>query len=122
MLNKETAFNFFKGKTKPLSFKDIIHLMGLSRPESRSLKRVLRELVREGRDCTYQKGFVWACRGDGPFNRIFPGTQGRIWFCDFRETGRERSVHTTERCFRGDERGPGDRQGRGLEKAGREES
>ena len=38
MLNRETVFDFFKGKTKPLSFKEIIQLMGLSRPEARSLE------------------------------------------------------------------------------------
>ena len=34
MLNKETVFEFFKGKTKPFSFKEISQLMGLSRPEA----------------------------------------------------------------------------------------
>ncbi len=56
MLNKETVFDFFKGKTKPLSFKEIIQLMDLSRPEARSLKRVLRELVREGEIVLTRKG------------------------------------------------------------------
>jgi ribonuclease R len=48
MLNKETLVDFFKGNTKPLSFKEIIQLLGLNRAEARSLKRLLRELVREG--------------------------------------------------------------------------
>lgn len=56
MLNKETVFDFFKGKTKPLSFKDIIQLMALSRPEARALKRALRELVREGEIVLTRKG------------------------------------------------------------------
>jgi ribonuclease R len=56
MLNKETVFDFFKGKAKPLSFKEIIQLMDLSRPEARSLKRVLRELVREGEIVLTRKG------------------------------------------------------------------
>lgn len=56
MLNKETVFDFFKGKAKPLSFKEIIQLMALSRPETRSLKRVLRELVREGEIVLTRKG------------------------------------------------------------------
>lgn len=56
MLNKETVFDFFKGKAKPLSFKEIIQLMALSRPEARSLKRVLRELVREGEIVLTRKG------------------------------------------------------------------
>ena len=56
MLNKETVLDFFKGKAKPLSFKEIIQLMGLSRPEARSLKRVLRELVREGEIVLTRKG------------------------------------------------------------------
>ncbi|MDH4232740.1 MAG: ribonuclease R, partial [Nitrospirota bacterium] len=56
MLNRETVFAFFREKTKPLSFKEIIQLMGLSRPEARSLKRVLRELVREGEIVLTRKG------------------------------------------------------------------
>jgi ribonuclease R len=56
MLNKETVFDFFKGKAKPLSFKEIIQFMDLSRPEARSLKRVLRELVREGEIVLTRKG------------------------------------------------------------------
>jgi ribonuclease R len=56
MLNKETVFDFFKGKAKPLSFKEIVQFMGLSRPEARSLKRVLRELVREGEIVLTRKG------------------------------------------------------------------
>src|SRR3990172_1532435 len=56
MLNKETVFDFFKGKTKPLSFKEIIQLMDLSRPEARSLKRVLRELVQQGDIVLTRKG------------------------------------------------------------------
>lgn len=56
MLNKETVFDFFKGKAKPLSFKEIIQLMDLSRPEARSLKRVLRELVQEGEIVLTRKG------------------------------------------------------------------
>jgi ribonuclease R len=56
MLNRETVFAFFREKTKPLSFKDIVQLMGLSRAEARSLKRVLRELVREGDIVLTRKG------------------------------------------------------------------
>lgn len=56
MLNKETVFDFFRGKTKPLSFKEIAHLMGLSRPEARSLKRALRELVRDGEIVLTRRG------------------------------------------------------------------
>ncbi len=56
MLNKETVLDFFKGKTKPLSFKEISQLMDLSKPEMRSLKRALRELVREGGIVLTRKG------------------------------------------------------------------
>ena len=56
MVNRETVFEFFKGKAKPLSFREIIQLLGLSRPEARSLKRVLRELVREGELVLTRKG------------------------------------------------------------------
>jgi ribonuclease R len=49
MVNKETVLSFFREKTqRPLSFRETAYLMGLSRSEGRSLKRVLREMVREG--------------------------------------------------------------------------
>ena len=56
MLNKEAVFEFFKGKAKPLSFREITQSMGLSRPEARSLKRVLRELVRDGEIVLTRRG------------------------------------------------------------------
>jgi ribonuclease R len=56
MLNRETVFDFFREKSKPLSFKEMIQLMGLSRPEARALKRVLRDLVREGDVVLTRKG------------------------------------------------------------------
>ncbi len=56
MLNKETVFGFFKGKTRPLSFKEISRLIDLSKPEARSLKRVLREMVRDGEIVLTRKG------------------------------------------------------------------
>jgi ribonuclease R len=56
MVTKENVLEFFRGKTKPLSFREIIQLMELSKPEARSLKRVLREMVREGEIVLTRKG------------------------------------------------------------------
>jgi ribonuclease R len=56
MLNKESVFEFFRDKTKPFSFREISQSMALSRPEARSLKRVLRELVRDGEIVLTRKG------------------------------------------------------------------
>jgi ribonuclease R len=57
MLTKETILAFFREKTaRPLLFKDIVHLMGLSRPETRALKRLLREMLRQGEIVINRKG------------------------------------------------------------------
>jgi len=57
MLNRETVSTFFREKTgKPLSFRDIIEQMGLSRPEGRALKRILREMTAAGEIVLTRKG------------------------------------------------------------------
>jgi ribonuclease R len=57
MVNRESILSFFKEKTRrPIGFKDIISLMKLSHPESRSLKRLLRQMVREGDIVMTRKG------------------------------------------------------------------
>jgi len=63
-MDKETVAAFFREKSgKPLSFKEIIELMGLSRPEGRALKRVLREMLRSGEVVRTRKG-LYAPAGD----------------------------------------------------------
>ncbi len=57
MVNKESILSFFREKTgKPLSFKDIVSLMRLSHPEARALKRLLRQMMREGDIVMTRKG------------------------------------------------------------------
>lgn len=57
MLNKETVLSFFKTKSsKPLSFKDIVDLMDISRPEVRALKRLLRGMLNSGELVLTRKG------------------------------------------------------------------
>ncbi len=57
MVNKETVLRFFKEKVKrPLSFRDIAECLALSRSEARSLKRLLREMVRSGEIIRTRKG------------------------------------------------------------------
>jgi ribonuclease R len=57
MLTKETVLSFFREKTsRPLPFRDIAGLMGLSKPETRALKRVLREMLRDGEIVLNRKG------------------------------------------------------------------
>jgi ribonuclease R len=56
-MDKETVAAFFREKSgKPLSFKEIAELMGLSRPEGRALKRALREMLRNGEVVRTRKG------------------------------------------------------------------
>lgn len=57
MVNRETVLSFFREKTKkPLAFRELHALMGLSRPEARALKGVLRELTRDGTIVMSRKG------------------------------------------------------------------
>jgi len=57
MLTKETILAFFREKTsRPLPFKDIASLMGLSKPETRALKRLLRDMLRQGEIVLNRKG------------------------------------------------------------------
>lgn len=57
MINKETLSTFFKEQARrPLSFREISEQLGLSRPEARSLKRVLREMLREGEVVLNRRG------------------------------------------------------------------
>jgi len=57
MLTKETVLAFFKEKSsRPLLFKDIVRFMGLSKPEARALKRVLRDMLRDGEIVLTRKG------------------------------------------------------------------
>jgi ribonuclease R len=56
-LDRETVAAFFKEKTgKPLSFREILYLLGLSKSEGRALKRILRELVNGGEIVRTRKG------------------------------------------------------------------
>jgi ribonuclease R len=56
-MNKETVAAFFREKTgKPLSFREILYLLGLSKAEGRALKRILRELVSGGEIVRTRKG------------------------------------------------------------------
>lgn len=57
MINKESILSFFREKTrKPLGYKDIVSLMKLSHPEARALKRLLRQMTREGHIVMTRKG------------------------------------------------------------------
>lgn len=57
MVNKESILSFFREKTsKPLNYKEIVSLMRLSHPEARALKRLLRQLMREGEIVMTRKG------------------------------------------------------------------
>jgi ribonuclease R len=57
MLTKEFLISFFKEKvSNPLSFKEIARSLKLSPPESRRLKKYLRELVKKGEIVRTRKG------------------------------------------------------------------
>ncbi|MCL5022781.1 MAG: ribonuclease R [Nitrospirae bacterium] len=57
MVNKESVLAFFREKSgKPLGFKEIVSLMRLSHPEARALKRLLRQMMREGDIVMTRKG------------------------------------------------------------------
>jgi ribonuclease R len=57
MVNKESILSFFRDKTrKPLGYKEIVSQMRLSHPEARALKRILRQMMREGSIVMTRKG------------------------------------------------------------------
>jgi len=57
MVNKQTLLSFFREKTKkPLSFKDMVNLMGLNRSEAHALKKVLRRMLQDGDIVLTRKG------------------------------------------------------------------
>jgi ribonuclease R len=57
MVTTEQVRDFFSSRSRrPLKFKEIASLMGLGRAETRSLKRVLRELVAEGEVVRNRRG------------------------------------------------------------------
>lgn len=57
MINKQTLLSFFREKTKkPLSFKEIVSLMSLSRSEAHALKKVLRRILQDGDIVLTRKG------------------------------------------------------------------
>jgi ribonuclease R len=57
MVNRENILTFFREKTKrPISSRDIVSLMGLNHKEARSLKRVLRTLIKSGELVLTRKG------------------------------------------------------------------
>ena len=56
-MDRGTVAAFFKEKTgKPLSFREVLYLLGLSKSEGRALKRILRELVNSGQIVRTRKG------------------------------------------------------------------
>jgi ribonuclease R len=57
MVNKEAILSFYRKKSRrPLSFKDMVSYMKLSRSEARSLKKILSIMVREGELVITRKG------------------------------------------------------------------
>jgi ribonuclease R len=62
-MNKDTVLEFFKEHIKkPLSFREILALMHLSRAEGRALKRLLRELIQNGDIVRTRKGLYGPAR------------------------------------------------------------
>ncbi len=56
-MNRQNILSFFREKVKrPLSFKEIVRLLGLSHSEARSLKRLLREMTKSGDIVLTRKG------------------------------------------------------------------
>ncbi|MCL4457982.1 MAG: ribonuclease R [Nitrospirae bacterium] len=57
MITKESLTSFFKEKvTQPLGFREIVYNLNLTPPESRKLKRFLREMVNDGNIVRTRKG------------------------------------------------------------------
>ncbi len=56
MITKQAIEAFFRKSSRPLSFRDLVQQMGLSRPEARAMKRLLREMTRSGEIILTRRG------------------------------------------------------------------
>jgi len=57
MVNKQTVLSFFREKIKkPVGFKEMVHLLGISHSEARALKRTLRMMLKDGAIVLTRKG------------------------------------------------------------------
>ncbi len=57
MVNKESILTFFRTKTKrPVSFRELISLMGLNHKEAQSVRRILKTVVKSGELVQTRKG------------------------------------------------------------------
>ena len=57
MITRQAVLAFFRERSaRPLSFRDLVQQMGLSRPEGRAMKRLLREMTRSGEIILTRRG------------------------------------------------------------------
>ncbi|OGW28363.1 MAG: ribonuclease R [Nitrospirae bacterium GWC2_42_7] len=96
MLNKETVLSFFKTKSsKPLSFKDIVDLMDISRPEARALKRLLREMLNSGELVLTRKGLYGPAEDMNLITGYFEAHKGGYGFMISEKPG-ERDIFISQ--------------------------
>ena len=96
MLNKETVLSVFKTKSsKPLSFKDIVDLMDISRPEARALKRLLREMLNSGELVLTRKGLYGPAEDMNLITGYFEAHKGGYGFMISEKPG-ERDIFISQ--------------------------
>jgi ribonuclease R len=101
MVNKESILSFFKEKTrKPLGFRDIISVMKLSHPEARALKRLLRQMVREGDVVMTRKGLYGPAEDMNLFTGYFEAHRDGYGFVILEKPG-ERDIFIPARWTSG---------------------
>ncbi|HDY71752.1 MAG TPA: ribonuclease R, partial [Nitrospirae bacterium] len=56
MISEERILSLFRSVKKPLAFMEVLSRLGLEKPESRQLKKLLRQLVKDGNIIRTRKG------------------------------------------------------------------
>lgn len=101
MVKREDILNFFKEKVKrPLSFREVSESLGLSRPETRALKRLLREMVRSGEIVRTRRGLYGPVEEMNLFTGYFEAHRDGYGFVVLERPG-ERDIFVPSRWTSG---------------------
>jgi ribonuclease R len=100
MVDNETVLSFFKETVKPLSFRETVSLMKLSHKETRTLKKVLRAMVRSGKLVMTRKGLYGPSEDMSLLNGYFEAHKGGYGFVITEKPG-ERDLFVPARATMG---------------------
>jgi ribonuclease R len=101
MIDRESVNSFFREKIqKPLSFRDVVSVMGLNHKEARVLKRILRSMVRSGELVLTRKGLYGPAGDMSLINGYFESHRDGYGFVIMEKPG-ERDIFIPARATMG---------------------